>query len=80
MINSILCEVGSWLLVNEEFVDFSLNDFLKNWSLCITSYSCHVSSSYPSWVPPLRGKVKINFDGASFSNPRLVVNGCVVHD
>lgn len=36
VIDSILCEVGSWLLV-KDFEDFSLNDFLKDWSLCIFS-------------------------------------------
>lgn len=30
VIDYILCEVGSWLLVNEEFANCSLNDFLRD--------------------------------------------------
>lgn len=79
VIDSILCEVGSWLLVKKEFEDCSPNEFMRDWSLCI-SLPTKLSPLIGDWVPPPRGKVKVNFDEASFGNPGPPAYGCVVRD
>lgn len=63
MIDSILCEVGSWLLVNKLFKDCFMNLFMRDWVSCISMYPrlFHVRSG--GWVPPMVRKVKVNFDG-----------------
>lgn len=80
MIDSILCEVGSWLLVKKEFENFSLNDFLKDWGTCILPSLRLATIYHNAWVPTNFGKLKINFDGASFGNPRPIAYGCVFRD
>lgn len=30
MINSILCEIGSWLIVKKEFKDYSMTVFIRD--------------------------------------------------
>lgn len=80
VIDAILSEVGSWLLVKKEFVDFSLNDFIQNWNLCISVFTGQGSLGQPPWVPPIRGKFKVNFDGTSFGNPGPAGFGCVVRN
>lgn len=43
-------------MLKKEFVDFSLNDFLQNWSLCISMLTGQGSPGNPPWVPLVRGK------------------------
>lgn len=79
MIDSILCKVGSWLLVTEEFKECYLNVFMRDWVSCVSS-SPHEFDHVIDWVPLRAGKVKINFDGASSGNPEPAGFGCVMRD
>lgn len=36
VIDSILCEVGSWIMGSKEL---SLNDVMREWVICISSFS-----------------------------------------
>lgn len=49
------------------------------WIGALTYLYTRGQSSSP-WVPPLRGKFKVNFDGASFGNLGPTGYGCVVCD
>lgn len=66
MIDSILCEVGLWLLVRREFKDCSMNLFLRDWVSCIFSNICSIHVRGGDWDAPMVGKVKVNFDGTSY--------------
>lgn len=77
MIDSIICKVRSWLLI-KEFGDFSLNEFLKDRITCILIFVRPVLNKPNEWVPPMVGKVKVNFDEVSFSNPRPTRYGCIL--
>lgn len=65
--------LGCWL--RKEFSRFSMNDMMRNWAtyISITIYRNMIVVS--CWIPPVIGKVKINFNRASFRNPGLVVMG-----
>lgn len=77
VIDSILCEMGSWKLVKKKFENFSLNDFLKDWNVCISPSLRPTPYRPNAWVPPLVGKVKVNFYGTPFGNPGLTAYGCL---
>lgn len=77
VIDSIVCEISSWVLVKKEISNFSLNDIVRDWVTCIKDLN--VAQKVPpfSWNPPDVGTFKINFDGASCGNPGLFGFGCV---
>lgn len=60
MIDSILCEVGSWLFVKEEFKNCSMNLFMRDWVSCISASPRLVQAICGDWVPSMVGKVKVN--------------------
>lgn len=89
---TIICEVGSWVVVKKEFKGCNLNDMVMDW-ICRISASPSMTTPYVlDWVPPPEVhnnnkqpyppevKVKINFDGASFRNPRLSGYECLMCD
>lgn len=67
-------------MVNGEksFKDCSLNVFLRDWMTCIVTPLTTRQAMALDWVPLMAGKVKINFDGASFGNLGPVGYGCVM--
>lgn len=66
VVDSITCEVSSWMLTNIAFKGCSLNDMVREWITCI------------SILPPCERKFKVNFDGASFGNLGMAGFGCVM--
>lgn len=68
VIDSILCEVGSWLIVRKEFNDILLNPFMSDWVACICSHSIKNRSIGAEWKLPREGNIKLNFDGSSMGN------------
>ena len=80
VIDSIIQEVGSWLLVSKEFLGLSLVDFIRDWVSCISSYSFKVCESEAEWQHPPFGLLKLNFDGSSLGNPGPGGFGCVIRD
>lgn len=79
-INSIICEVASWVLMKDEFKSCNLNDIQRDWISCISVSPCRTTPFVLEWVPPPKGKVKINFYGASFGNLGPVGYGCLMRD
>lgn len=81
VIEAIIREVGSWPLVTMEFKDLLLFDFVRDW---VTSISCSLPSNplchIENEIPPPRGTLKLNFDGASKSNLGLAGYGCMIRD
>lgn len=77
-IDSILCEVGSRIMVSKEFNELSLNDFMRDWVSGISPSTSKARE--PMKVPLCVGKVKLNFDGLSFGNPGPAGFGCVACD
>lgn len=80
MIDSIVREVGSWVLFAKEFHGTSLSMFLSDWSLALSWSVLQVRKVYSEWVLPLEDCLKLNFDGASKGNPRPAGFGCVIRD
>lgn len=80
VIDSIISETSSWVLVNNDFKHYSLNDMMRNWVTCILVPLHWKHVLVLEWVPPLDGKVKVNFDGALLGNLGLAGYGCVMRD
>lgn len=79
MVDSIICEVSSWVLVKKEFKGWNLNDMIRDW--CRVYRVPHIAPPLVlDWIPPLGGQVTINFDGASFGNLGPVGYGCLMRD
>lgn len=80
VIESIVCEINSWVIVKNEFASYSLNDLVRDWVTCIRDFNVACVA------PPLRrnsldvGTFKVNFDVASRGNPGLLGFGCVFRD
>lgn len=74
MIDSIICEVSSWVILNPPFKDCSLTDMVRDWITCISASPTHRVSPNLVWMPPCEGKIKMNFDGT------LAGYGCVMRD
>lgn len=68
VIDSILYEVASWLMVTNEFRELSLNTFMMDWVFCIFSSPLNQDIVDKGWEMPMEGKVKLNFDASSFGN------------
>lgn len=66
--------------MKKEFKSCSLNDMVRDWVACISTPSRIDWTIEPRWILPNVGKYKINFDGASFANPRPAAFGCVMRD
>lgn len=80
VIDSILGEVGSWLMVDKNFKDLSLNSFMMDWVTIISSSPHNDGAIVKRWEPPLEGQLKLNFNGSSFRNPGLAGYGCIARD
>lgn len=80
VIESIICEVNSWMLLNPAFKDCSLSDMVRDWITCISACPPQRIPPNLDWVPPCEEKLKVNFDGTSFGNPDLAGHGCVLRD
>lgn len=80
VIDSIVCEINSWVLVKKEFSNCSLNDMVRDWVTCITNLNNanHVPSL--SWNPLEVEIYKFNFDGASSGNLGPSAFGCIMRD
>lgn len=76
--DSVLCEVGSWLIVFMEFIDVLLNDIMRDWSACLCMYSHRELMQTKEWYPPSIGNLKLNFDGSFMGNPGTAGYGCIV--
>lgn len=73
VIDLIICEVASWVLVKDKFKFCSLNDMMRDWMACFLDVLGRVDPLALMWSPPQVGLFKVNFDGASFGilGPRL---------
>lgn len=78
IIDSIICEASSWVLVKNEFSVFSMDDMMRDWATCISVPVYGKKEDHGVWTPREAGKVKINFDGASFGNPGMAGFWCVM--
>lgn len=52
VIDSIVCVVGSWLFVINDFTGFSLSRFMKDWVASISFNSPVVVGKSLTWLPP----------------------------
>lgn len=59
MEDSILREVASWVLINKEYKDLSLNNFMMYWITVITMNSMRTTSMPLKWIPPQEGFLKL---------------------
>lgn len=80
VIDSIICEVSSWVLVKDKSKSYSLNDMVRDWRTCISGGLGHPPPILGEWNPPPMRKYKINFDGSSFGNPGPASYGCIMRD
>lgn len=80
VIDSIVCETSSWVLVKKEFSKYSLNEMVRDWVLCISMSNGGIIHPSLEWSPPDCAIYKVNFDGASFNNPGPAAFGCVMRD
>lgn len=67
--NSIIREVGSWVTMTKEFNGFSLSMILDGWCSSLVWSSLIHSKEALSWMLPLEGMLKLNFDDALKGNP-----------
>lgn len=80
VINSIVCEISSWVLEKKEFSSRSLNDLVRDWVTCIKDLNVTCKVHPLCWNPPKVGIFNVNFDGASCGNPGPSSFGCVLRD
>lgn len=80
VIDSIVCQINSWVLVKKEFNNCSINDVIRDWVSCISDFNGVNNDPLLDWIPPIFGKRKVNFDVASVRNPRPVAYGYVMQD
>lgn len=73
-------EVGSWLMVYEEFKGLSLSGFVRDWVTSISFSAPLFAKNSMEWIPPPPESIKLNFDGASKGNPGPARYGCVVRN
>lgn len=70
-------EVASWSLALSKFHGFSLNNGIRDWPSCNSSYPPHLLCGL-MWAPPPISILKVNFDDFYVGNPSLVGFRCVV--
>lgn len=80
MINAVVSEVGSWLMVTEEFEGLSLSDFVRDWVTRISSSALRADKKSLDWINPPSEIFKLKFDGTSKGNHGFEGYGCVVCD
>lgn len=78
VINCIVCEISSWVLVKKEFNFCSLNDMVRDWVSCISDSNEIDIGSLQRWNPPDIRKCKVNFDSTSFGHSGPAAFGCVM--
>lgn len=78
--DSILCEVRLWMLVVKEYSDFSLNDMMRDWCVCIWMFAPSNVLVLSNWVPPPDGVFKLNFDGSYLGYPSEARYRCIIQD
>lgn len=62
------------------FHAISLNDFVWDWTTAIMPSISTQHSIGMAWIPPPRGKLKLNFDGLAIGNPGLTGFGGIIRD
>lgn len=80
MVDFIIREVRSWLVVTKEFKEFSLSIFTNNWVIGMSLNTTWVNKVIVEWKPPLIGYLKLNFNGSSTGNLSLARYGCVIKE
>ena len=70
LINRISMRIAKWALIRKECSNFSLNDFLLNWEVCMGCRPSEVRRVV-LWSPPSHGVFKFNVDGATRGKPGL---------
>lgn len=63
IIDTILAEVCSWVMVTKEFKNISMSDFMRDWVLSHSMLPCQSVRNCQMWVPPPIGWLKLNFTG-----------------
>lgn len=72
--------LASWFFVFDEFKEIPLSLFIIDWFSCLNWTSPMLRIKQQSWIPPVDGQFKLNFDGASKGNPGKAGFGCVIRD
>lgn len=80
VIGVVVHEVVSWLLVLNEFKDFLKSLFLNDWVSSLQWAHPRKKKKVLSWITPLAGLVKLNFDGSSKGNLSQAGFRCVIRD
>lgn len=80
VVDSVLREVGSWLMITKEFKDYSLSIFMNNWITGISLNIPRLSKALMDCHPPNMGYFKMTFGGESKENSGSVGFGCVLYD
>ena len=70
LINRISMRIAKWALIRKKCCNFSLNDILLNWEVCMGCRPNKVRRVVP-WSPPSPGVLKFNADRAARDNPGL---------
>lgn len=80
MIDSIIRELGNWLLVTNMFEGLSLLDFRRDWKTYILMRILKKNIIINCWSPPPSRTLKLNFDGSSLGNPGSSGFGGAIRD
>lgn len=59
VIDSIICEVASWVPVKDKFKSCNLNDMMRNWIACISDSMGRSSPLALEWTPPEVGNLRL---------------------
>lgn len=78
--DAIIREVRLWMLTSTEFHAISLNDFIRDWTIAIMPSISTQHSIGLAWISPLRGKLKLNFDGLAKGNLGPAGFGGIIRD
>lgn len=81
VIDIIIQEVGSWLVIAKEFHGISLADMVQDWKACILLNSPDLVGLEGWWQPPPPpGRCKLNFNCSSKGNSGPSGFGCVIRN
>lgn len=80
VMNSIIREMGSWLMVTKEFKELSWSMLTNDWVTSISLNTIQVNKVFMECKRPSVIALKLNFDGFSIGNLGLGGFGCVIRD
>lgn len=57
--DTIISELGSWMMVSSLFHDISLSDFIRDWKVAVDPSISTQQSIVMERIPPQRGQLKL---------------------